>query len=155
MLIKYFHDKGLKESMDNKVYPPNLLDLPLRIPQLSSKIEIYPYVGDIDPLSGQVVLGWNLFVLGNQRMFLGESVHTNLSEIQVNTMGILNTTGINLINYTTPKKIISFIVETLRNNQEFDLMKCPKVLKPMIMPMAGMSTGDPAGYFRTSNRPVF
>lgn len=81
LLIEYFSNKGFAENFDDRVYPPYMQDLVESIPQLSGKVEVVPYAKDIDPVSGYTRLGWNLFVLGNQRMYLGETEHSNLQHI--------------------------------------------------------------------------
>jgi hypothetical protein len=81
LLIKYFAERGFKENFDRAVYPPILQDLVEAIPQLEGKVEVEPHAVEVDPKGGHARLGWNLFVLGNQRMFLGETDHTDLSEL--------------------------------------------------------------------------
>lgn len=151
-LIKYFFEKGLKEQMNSKLYPPIIQDITIKIPQLSSKIEVVPCVEDIDPYNGVVTLGWNLFVSGNNRIYLGESIHQQLSEINIAGLGPLAMNqGINVTQYATPKKIISFIVNLLGDNKSGDLARSPKALKPIKIG----SNLDSSGYFKTERRPVF
>jgi len=42
---------------------------------------LIPHAIEVDPTNGFARLGWNLFVLGNQRMYLGETEHTELQEL--------------------------------------------------------------------------
>lgn len=81
MLVKYFAEKGYEENFDLRVYPPALQDIQESIPELSGKIELVPHAIEIDPTTGFARLGWNLFVLGNQRMYLGETEHTDLKDL--------------------------------------------------------------------------
>ena len=81
LLVKYFHDKGFTENFDNRVYPPIMQDLPELIPELSGKVELEAFAEEIDPTSGFAKLGWNLFALGNQRMYLGQTEHSDLQEL--------------------------------------------------------------------------
>jgi hypothetical protein len=152
MLTKYFFDKGFKENINKRIYPPTIQDIVFKIPQISGKVEIVPYVEDIDPYSNIVTLGWNLFVLGTKRMYLGESTHTSLAEIRNNIAGPIWSEGINSIEYVTPKKIISFIVEILGESRVGDLAKAPKQYKERAMPL--LNRGDSSGWFRTQARPV-
>lgn len=81
LLIKFFAERGFKENFDRSVYPPVLQDLTEAVSQLSGKIELEPYALEIDPQTGYARIGWNLFLLGNQRMYLGETDHSDLSEL--------------------------------------------------------------------------
>ena len=156
MIIKYFHDKGLKENMDAKLYPPTLQDLPLRVPHLLGKLEIQPFVEDVDPINGIVTLGWNLFLLGNKRMFLGESTHKHLSEIQVNIAGPMSSEGISTVDYVTPRKVVTFIVEVMGTNKSCDLAKLSHVAnRRNVTPVMGqMLSNAQAGFFQPFGRPV-
>ncbi len=153
LLIKYFFEKGFREDMDKRIYPPNLQDFIMKVPQLTGKVEIVPHVEDIEPQTNIVKLGWNLFVLGTKRMYLGESSHTSLNEIKCNIAGPIWSEGINSINYTTPKKIINFIVQILGDSKTGDLARAPKQYKDKFMPMYA-GNNDQSGYFRTQGRPV-
>ena len=65
-LIRYFISKGFVDSFDRLVYPPLLQDLPFDPDVcLINKVEVVPYAADIDTSLGRAVIGWNLFVLGN------------------------------------------------------------------------------------------
>jgi len=120
-LIKYFFDKGFKESMNKKLYPPVIQDISMSIPKLVGKIEIQPYVEDVNPLTGLVTLGWNLFCLGNQRMFLGNSTHTNLNSLNTAVNGPICSEGVKTIQYKTPKEVISFLMNNLADSKDGDM----------------------------------
>ena len=76
LMIRYFMMQNITD-FDEKVYPPDLMDLPMQVPELIDKIEIVPYSINADPNWGLVKTGWNLFILGNQRMDLGYTYHTS------------------------------------------------------------------------------
>lgn len=121
LLIKYFSDKGYGQSFDRQMYPAVIQDLPLVIPVLSNKIEIVPYATEIDTAMGRAILGWNLFVLGNQRMYLGETYHNSLHDLarQIRS-GIVRTAegGCNTARrQTTPRRVIAFITRVLGNHE--------------------------------------
>lgn len=121
LLIKYFIDKGYDDTFNKQVYPQILQDITGVIPILSSKIEIVPHCIEIDTALGRAVLGWNLFVLGDQRMYLGETYHNNLHDLarQIK-QGMLNTsveTQGQSTRTTTPRKIITFICRVLGSNR--------------------------------------
>jgi hypothetical protein len=125
LLIKYFMDKGYDKSFDLQVYPRNLQDLTSVIPVLSSKIEITPHCIDIDTALGRAVLGWNMFALGDQRMYLGETYHNNLhdlaSQIKQGMMGnsgdAQNQNQGQATRTTTPRKIVAFITRVFGHHK--------------------------------------
>jgi hypothetical protein len=146
LLIRYFVSKGFQESFDKKIYPPKIQDLTSAIPQLAGKIEIEPYVEDIDPNNGIYHLGWNLFVLGTKRLFLGYSTHTNLSEVKSPIAG--PTEGGEKILNATPRRVINFVTALLANSKNGDITRGAFGRKSMLF-----VTGDQSGYFK--RRPVF
>lgn len=149
MLTQYFTQKGYNENFDRKIYPPTIQDMGQFIPQLTNKLEVIPHIVDIEPQTGIVKLGWNLFILGNKRMYLGESTHTNLSEIRVGQM----TNGQTIkTNYPTPKRIIEFILKTLENSKNGDVSDIPLTIGRQ--PLA-LGTGEQSGYYRYSQRQIF
>lgn len=150
MLIKYFFDKGFKENMSGKLYPPYIQDLPMLIPQLSGKVEIIPSVEDINPQTGVVTLGWNLFVLGNKRMNLGETSHINLSEISNQIFSPTRAEGIATIQYRTPKKVVSFIIDILAGTRAGDLGRMPIASRTRVMSTNLGVINNQGGYFKNS-----
>jgi len=147
-LVKYFYDRGFKESMDKRVYPPAIQDIVVAVPKLVGKIELQPYVEDVNPLTGVVTLGWNLFTLGNKRMFLGNSTHTNLNSLNTMIRGPICSEGIRNIEYRTPKEIISFLISTLGNSKESDLGgNTPTNVQSGILSLPGMMS-DNGGFFK-------
>jgi hypothetical protein len=121
LMIKYFVDKGFVESFDRQMYPGLIQDLPMVIPALSNKIEVVPHAEEIDTSIGKAVLGWNMFILGNQRMYLGETYHNNLQDLarQVKTGIIMpeETLGSTARRQTTPRRIVAFITRVLGDHK--------------------------------------
>lgn len=118
MLIKYFIEcKGFANSFDRQLYPSLIQDLPIMIPILSSKVEIVTHMENLDNMQGKAILGWNMFVLGNQRMYLGETYHNDLPGLarQIKSGSILIPEGVtpNATRQTTPRRIIHFICRAL------------------------------------------
>ena len=117
-LIRYFIGKGFVDSFDRLVYPPLLQDLPFD-PDicLINKVEVVPYAAEIDTSLGRAIIGWNLFVLGNKRMFLGETFHNNLNDLarQIKSGVIVKSASgmANARKQSTAYKIIHFIVKVL------------------------------------------
>lgn len=85
-LIEYFVNKGF-ENFDLPLYPPACYDMPVKIPNLYTRVEVIPSVEETDTTLGTVKLGWNLFVLGTNRKFLGETTHTGETDIVRAVMG--------------------------------------------------------------------
>lgn len=129
-LIRYFIEKGFTDSFDKSVCPCDIQDLPYATPGLHEKIEIVPYTVNVDPTIGRATIGWNLFILGNQRMFLGETTHENLSELarQINQGSISKSLTANSRLGTTPRRIIAFINKILSTHDEgyVDLQNTPQ-----------------------------
>lgn len=114
LLIKYFVERGYT-NFDRPANPTMIQDLTLTIPYLETKLDIEPHALEIDPTTGKAILGWNLFVLGNQRLFLGETMHANLSELarQIKNNQIIIEDLSACRRCTTPRRIINFIERTL------------------------------------------
>lgn len=79
-MIKYFEEKGYDNFLV-KPYPPTLMDINERVDILNGLIEVSYFLEDIDMANNNVKVGWNVFLLGNKRIFLGYTIHNNLSEI--------------------------------------------------------------------------
>ena len=121
LLIKYFMDKGFTESFDRQLYPSIMQDLTLAIPILMDKVEIVPFAEDIDALSGKAQLGWNLFVLGSHRMFLGNTQHNDLQDLarQIRS-GIISVPMEGIASarrQTTPRRVVTFVTRVLGNHE--------------------------------------
>ena len=122
LLIKYFmEDKGFADSFDRQLYPSLIQDLPSVIPVLSSKVEIVPHMDNLDNIQGKAIIGWNMFVLGNQRMYLGETYHNDLASLarQIKSGCIMIPEGINpnATRQTTPRRVIHFITRALEDRK--------------------------------------
>ena len=156
MLTKYFVEKGIaKENFNSNIYPPIIQDLTARIPQLVDKVEIEASVRDFNPQSGRARLDWNIFVLGNQRMHIGESTHANLSELKQVTIGQMNKKS--AVKNTSPKRIIEFITRIL--GQSEDGFIDPKQGRPSVGSPGKTGPGASSKFYAGSqgfelNRPV-
>jgi hypothetical protein len=121
MLVRYFRDKDFNESFDRLVYPAILQDLPMALPVLTSKVEVEPHAREVDPNTGKAVLGWNLYVLGTHRMYLGETYHRDLAElarqIQAGLIMIPEGAGTSARRQSTPRQIINFITRVLSRHE--------------------------------------
>ena len=118
-LIRYFVCKVGKEGMNRIIDPCCILDLTVQISPLSTKIEVMPHAEDMKLLEDQITIGWNLFVLGNQQMYLGRNFHSSI----MNTINDLKH-GMPTVNTrstefgATPKKIIAFILRVLEKHRD-------------------------------------
>jgi hypothetical protein len=121
VLIKYFMDKGFVESFDRQLHPSIIQDLPTAVPPLASKIEVIPHVEDLDMSQGKAVLGWNLFVLGSHRMYLGETYHNDLHglarQIKAGAILLPEGTTATATRQTTPRRIVHFITRVLEHKK--------------------------------------
>lgn len=113
-LEEYFTSKV--ESLTEDVYPPMIQDIWQRIPSLSDKIEVVPFVKHVDPSKGIVKLGWNMFVLGVNRMYLGESQHQSMQDLATSISG--NISGLPFESTSNPKQIIDFVMTILDRSED-------------------------------------
>ena len=128
LLIKYFVSKGF-DNFDRLLYPPFIQDLPQTIPEFVDKIEVIPYCGNIDPMADSAILGWNLFVMGTQRQFLGETYHVGLNQLAMQLQqGQVIAENQLATRQTTPKRIIYFISNVLSRHKGGYLNLAPKIL---------------------------
>lgn len=142
LLIKYFMDKGFTESFDRLIYPAKIADLPLAIPELTTKVEVVPHAVDINPATSQGVIGWNMFVLGNQRMYLGETHHSNLTDLarDLTSGNIVQNESYPATRQTTPRRIVNFITRVLTNSKTGYVNL--DIAQNMILPNAPMNFGN-------------
>jgi hypothetical protein len=114
-LIRYFFEKGFGESFDAHIYPPSIQDIGTKVPHFEDVIEVVPHVDGIYAGQGIVRLGWNLFVLGTRRMYLGKTTHKNLTELKhasVPAGQVLESTA-------TPRAIVKFVLSAISDDKAF------------------------------------
>ena len=159
LLVKYFKEKGFDESFNQMVYPPLIFDMPFRILELMSCVEVVPYVDKMDPITNAVTMGWNLFVLGTNRVYLGTTTHPNLMEFRRSLMGQHNT-KYPADSKKTPKEIIEFIMAIIGRNKDAIMEIPPGARLPQMSQYMPMGVNRPrigptaAGSFYEKNRPV-
>ena len=130
MLIRYFVDKGFTETFDRVMYPGLVQDLVIACPILTSKVEVIPHCIEIDTVGQRAVLGWNMFVLGTQRMYLGETHHRDLADLarQIQSGMIAPTQGGMMMpiegiphgvarRQVTPRHVIIFLTRVLGRHE--------------------------------------
>jgi len=156
LLIKYFKEKSLDET---PIYPPSIFDLPFRIPELLSAVEVVPFVEQMDPMTNVVTIGWNLFVLGTNRMFLGTSTHTNLMEFRRSISGPVQSTNMPSSRKKTAADVTEFIMTMVGRNKGALLELPPGASIPLFSQMMSPDRAKigptMSGSFYEKNRPVF
>ena len=96
------------------VYPPSIRDIQTQVPTIGNKVEVKPYIDDIDPTTNYVKLGWNLFVLGTNRMFLGYTIHDSIANMDCQIDDPLYNQS---ETHQSASDIINFIINTLENSK--------------------------------------
>lgn len=114
-LIEYFVGKGYENSFDRPMFPAVCWDMPVKVKNLYNKVEIVPYVDETNLSTGVVRLGWNLYVMGTNRLSLGQTNHTNVADIQRSVLGEQRT-DMPVEFATTPHEVIDFILKVLDQN---------------------------------------
>ena len=128
LLIRYFLNKGY-ECFDQLIYPPLIQDLPYAIQEMVDKVEVIPHAKNIDPLSDSATLGWNLFVLGHQRIYLGETYHNGLKQLALQLQrGAVIAESQMATHQTTPKRIVAFIIRILESHEGGFVNLTPRVM---------------------------
>ena len=127
LLVKYFVSKGF-DHFDRLLYPPFIQDMAQTIPEFADKLEVVPHCTNIDPMSDSAMLGWNLFVMGTQRQYLGETYHVGLNQLamQLQQGQVLSENQL-ATRQTTPKRIIHFVTTALARHKSGYLNLTPKV----------------------------
>lgn len=142
-LYKYFVDKGL-ENIHERVYPPYIRDIVEQVPFISDQIEITPNSKELDPRKGTAIIGWNLFLMGTQRMDLGDTYHRSLTELEHNSepFGSPEEVDEKARNTRTVAEIIRFIVETLGEKENaFDFTDTGQTAQPIHVDTAHGAVG--------------
>ena len=117
-LVKYFEDKGYTKTFEACAFPPILQDLTDQ-PFANRAIEVVYNIEDINLIDDTVKVSWNMFVLGNKRIFLGYTNHKNFTDIQNSRNAKSEYSGPININ-----KIIDIVVDFIGNSESiYDINK--------------------------------
>ena len=111
-LIEYFLSKEI--PLTSSINPPVISDMEENLPQLSGYIEVQPHVVESNPKTAEAKVGWNLFVLGVNRKFIGYSKHSSYSELSEPMNNQINLEK--NLSYTTVEEVIEFIVDTFEEH---------------------------------------
>lgn len=115
------------QDQENDLYQPvDAIDVATaisQIPQLIDKTEISPTVHSYDPRTGKAIIRWNLFVLGINRMYLGDTKHESINDACMAIRSGQNLNGIAKANnidslYITPIKVANFVSRILKKHEE-------------------------------------
>lgn len=130
LLVRYFMSKGFdKDAFDHSIYPPVMQDMQYAISEMSDKLEVVPYVSNIDPLGDTAKLGWNLFVLGNQRCYLGETFHMGLKRLTLQLQhGQILSEDQSATHQTTPRRVIKFVSRVLQSHIDGYVNLTPRIV---------------------------
>lgn len=152
-MIKYFTEKGF-DNFNRTVYAPILQDMPYLVPELLNKVEVVPYVKETNPATGQFLIGWNLFVLGMNRMDLGDSYHNTMNDLKQAVNGPPQ--GVNNYNaLKSPKDIIDFVMMVLENSKGGSIQLQPDAVSSPLPPMNRPKVGPTgSGGYYEKNRPA-
>jgi hypothetical protein len=127
LLTQYFLGKGFEESFTMRVYPPSMQDLVECIQELDGKCEVVPTSEEIDPRDGYAKIRWDLYVLGNNRLFLGFSEHTDLSSLARQLgQGAVVSEDRQSSYEVTPMKVITFVCRILESSRQGILRNAAK-----------------------------
>jgi len=99
-------------ATESLLYPPSLSNLLV----ISDKIELVPFMEELDPSGGNFRAGWNLFVFGTNRKFLGYTTHQTIDELQQSEPSEYSMQ--NSLCETTWGEVIDFIVETMQKYED-------------------------------------
>lgn len=148
LMIRYFMSKGF-DNFDTLLYAPMVQDMPYAIAEMSDKIEIIPHSVNIDPAGDKAELGWNLFVLGSHRQYLGETYHHGLKMLAMQLQqGHVLSEDMMATRQTTPRRIIHFVSRVLTTHKQGYLDLTPRTVpQGQQGPRAGGAGSGMAGQF--------
>lgn len=116
-LNQYFDKKGYdNDKMNSPLYPAIMADIQISVPHLFNRCEVVPYSENVDVSTGVYKIGWNLFVLGTNRLSLGYTSHSSVSDMYRATRGEYNQ-KLPADMFTTPDRVINFILNVLDNSK--------------------------------------
>ena len=159
LLARYFVGKGFGDNFDEPVYPPDVQDLAESMPELSGLIEVAAHVESLDPTTGSAVIGWSLFVLGNQRLSMGETDHEKLTDLENMNSGLSTNvsaeSGKNFRRPTTPRKIVAFVTRVLSGSKAgFIRAVNPEMANGSMSKVSRTAAGTASSGFFERNKPA-
>jgi hypothetical protein len=155
LLVRYFVGKGFVD-FGVRVVPAQVGDVGVVVPGLVGKVEVVPFVVDVFPESGGVRLGWNLFVLGCHRLFLGESFHASLVDVDQVVRGpLMGVGGGGGVGGVSVGEVVDFVVDVLGGDREGVVDIGGGGLGGVGPVGFGGGLGDQSGFYRRGGRPVW
>jgi hypothetical protein len=136
----YFEGKGF-ENPDALVMPSQIADISNGVPEFGDRLEVCAYNERYDPFTSVLKAGWNLYVNGSNRMFLGHTVHNRVPDLVSGT--IPEHADLAEPEHTV-KEICSFIMKVLTRSEDgFDrLPPNTRMSMPNPMGMRSMTGSD-------------
>ena len=115
-LVDYFIKKVGKDGLSASHSPVLWQDILDCLPHLFGYIELIPHNEYLDVSKDEINVGWNLFVLGIHRMYIGSTKHKGLRqtahEYKANRISNTNYFDSNV----TPRQMIAFICRVVKNS---------------------------------------
>lgn len=115
-LVQYFINKVERDGLDTTHSPILWQDLLDTMPYLNGYIELIPHNEYLNVAKDEINIGWNIFVLGIQRMYIGSTKHKHLKK----TASEFKTGYISPTKYydsnVTPRQIIAFICRVIKDS---------------------------------------
>lgn len=112
-LSEYLISKNIDSN--TLIYPPLIQDIG-SVSEISGRVELVPFMEELDPMSGFIKVGWNLFVLGTNRKFLGYTVHESLEDLKRSEPS--KQSKEHSLCYVSGGEILDFIIKTLQKYNE-------------------------------------
>lgn len=145
-LNEYFGCK-LKEIGDEintniLLYPPMIVDMPECISVIGDDIEVQSHMEELDPRTGVVKVGWNLFVKGTNRKNLGCTSHDSIDDIHESSYST-NALQRSCLE-SSIQEVIDFIIDIYQKYDD-DIMELPShdtVNTPQVYSSKLPSTGS-------------
>lgn len=152
LLVRYFLATKGFQSLDQFIYPALIMDMPVAIPELSDKIEIIPYAKNIDLVMDRAILGWNLFILGNRRMYLGDTYHNELRRLVTDLRSgtIVPTDDKRAVRMSTPRTLIAFVTRVLETHEQGYIDLAKRTIPPQQFGNQMGNTGNGKAFFSQS-----
>lgn len=118
MILQSFRDQDI--NLEDPIDPISVATAIGVIPQLIDKVEISPTVHFFDPRTNKCTIRWNLFVLGTNRMYLGDTSHNNIADaVAAIRSGTTVDNDNNIKNMTvSPLKIAKFVSQILLKHED-------------------------------------
>jgi hypothetical protein len=115
-----------EELATHKINPILLANLPFRVAPLSNLVEVIPHIKEINMSNGEIIIGWNFFIDGINRLYLGS---TKFEDFNKMIQAIKNGNDSYVVHFNPAYRIqdiINFILDTISTQKlEIDINSKP------------------------------